>query len=195
MLATDGTSMTEREHKILLTKEEYTGLLDNYSGEQVLQVNKYFAPLDLTSKFDMVRIREKKGRFHLTVKTESESNDDIMISTERGVYITEEKEKEFLQKGIASPTFLEIFGIKEEYRRYIGDLITLRTILIVDGRKLELDQNTYNGTIDYEIEFETESEEDDIFFQDFLSRHNIPFRLSRPKFLRFIDTLSSIKTN
>ena len=132
--------MNELEKKLLLTKDEYTFLLDRFRNNSsiVKQINYYFddEKLSMNSQNITCRIRLKDGKYKGTMKKHT--------STDRS---TENKIK--VRDGIYNNAFIDM-GLKLQ-----GELITERCIILKDSScEVALDKNEYLDHIDYEMEIE-----------------------------------------
>lgn len=133
--------MVERELKILLTAEEFTGLqmtVCKYAKPKI-QTNYYFdtETLSMNRKGVTCRIRFKDGVYKATVKSH---NSDTSISTEYDLG----KSIEF------NPNIFGVLGFC-----CYGNLSTERfTIFKNDELDMVLDRNNYLGKTDYELEIE-----------------------------------------
>lgn len=135
--------MLEYETKAMLTPSEYEFLKTRryYSGKVSLQTNYYYdtEELELNRQNITCRIREKNGICTATIK-DHQSN-GCSIETSRAA------------SGPEDSSFFEGMGICLQ-----GSLVTVRTTCqLCDGVQVMIDENRYLDTVDYEIEFEYDS--------------------------------------
>ena len=138
--------MTEREKKMLVSKDEYDYLIEQLGYELpgikkpvIRQINYYFDTEDLAMNQNHItcRIRLKNGHYKGIIKRHFPDTDQ---STETEIKIYD---------GIEENTFTDM-GLQLQ-----GSLITERCILFKDSNyEVVLDKNEYLGYIDYEIEIE-----------------------------------------
>lgn len=134
--------MLEFEKKVLLTPEEYQGLLKltNSNTARIVQTNYYYDSdqLDMNRQGITCRIREKNGKWKATVKTHEARERECSV----------ENAKEVL--GPLDDSFFKGMNVNLQ-----GYLTTTRTILYAGkGLEVVLDENTYLGTQDFELEIE-----------------------------------------
>lgn len=138
--------MTEREKKMLISKDEYDYLIEQLGYELpgikkpvIRQINYYFDTEDLAMNQNHItcRIRLKNGRYKGIIKRHFPDTDR---STETEIKIYD---------GIDENTFTDM-GLQLQ-----GSLITERCIIFKDlNHEIVLDKNEYLGYTDYEIEIE-----------------------------------------
>jgi len=141
--------MIENEIKVLLTKNEYEYLLNQFGFERQYnrkvintQKNYYYDTEDfeMNRQNKTCRIRIKDGKYTATIKkhlsTGNQSvENDIQLSTD--LY-----HNAFVDMG------LQLQGV----------LVTTRSVLLKDRIcEVVLDRNEYLGTVDYELEIEYEA--------------------------------------
>jgi uncharacterized protein YjbK len=180
----------EIEFKNLLTKEEYLHLITEFSINETMigtQINHYFD----TGKFHLkelgsaLRIREKEGRFELTLKqpfvvglleTNQELTKDIALTMLQGAALPSGIVREQLEKND--------FPINK--LQYFGSLTTKRCELQYKGGLLVLDHSLYLLKEDYELEYEVEDPvEGELAFKQLLQSFQIPIRVTENKIKRF----------
>jgi uncharacterized protein YjbK len=184
----------EQEAKGLLTEQQYVLLLSHFTLERdsaKKQKNSYFDTLDwkLDSRNMMLRVREKKGEFELTLKEEAVGGDRIETNHRP---LTHEQGIELRQSGVLPESKIqermEELNILPPFM-YQGDLITHRIEIPYRGCKLALDSNLYLDQRDFEIEMEKEEANADekkalaILLQEL----NIPYVLALSKAKRFFN--------
>lgn len=138
--------MTEFEKKLMLTRDEYDYLMENFGYESPLspkpivkQVNYYFDTDDLAMHRQNItcRIRFKDGEYVGTMKSH---NADDAYSTETPIDV---------RHGLQDNSFAGM-GLKLR-----GELTTYRCIILKDAHcEVVLDKNEYLDTTDYELEIE-----------------------------------------
>lgn len=145
----------EIEFKLMLTKDIYTKIYLDYLDqhiEQYEQTNYYIMHPTLDTYRYMLRIREKKGMYELTLKEpQAEGN------LETNIVISEEEKTNILQKQFPNNSIFEkllTLGIALEELDTSSSLRTLRTDIKHPSGMLSLDKNFYSGKIDYELELE-----------------------------------------
>lgn len=139
----------EIEVKYIIGKEEYYKLLNHFNlniDDRFVQLNEYFdtEQKSLMAQKMMLRIRSKKVGHKLTLKVpegEGLMEYNIPIPYEKYLYIK--------QTG-----HITSLPIKETEFVKIGELTTHRIKTPYLEGELFLDENHYNNTIDYEIEYE-----------------------------------------
>lgn len=190
------TKELEIEFKNMLTKEEYTRLLEDFTAFHtgpVTQHNHYFDTADFHLKKlrSALRIRNKSGLFECTLKTPAPV----------GYYeITDKLTKEQARRMLELKTFeaaevsdaLQKMGISIAELKTIGTLTTHRVEFNHLDGLLVFDHSEYNGREDFELEFEvTDAEKGKKHFTDFLQQQKIPERPASKKIARFMDSASA----
>ncbi|MCM3602431.1 CYTH domain-containing protein [Robertmurraya korlensis] len=187
----------EIEFKNMLTKEEYLHLITEFSINETMidtQINHYFD----TEKFQLkemgsaLRIREKEGRFELTLKqplavglleTNQELTKDVAFSMLQGGSLPSGIVRDQLEKND--------FPINK--LQYFGSLTTKRCELQYKGGLLVLDHSLYLLKEDYELEYEVEDPvEGELTFKQLLQSFNIPIRVTENKIKRFYNQKYSL---
>ncbi|MGS2777845.1 CYTH domain-containing protein [Robertmurraya sp. GLU-23] len=187
----------EIEFKNMLTKEEYLHLITEFSINETMidtQINHYFD----TEKFQLkelgsaLRIREKEGRFELTLKqplvvglleTNQELSKDEAFTMLKGAALPSGIVREQLEKNN--------FPINK--LQYFGSLTTKRCELQYKGGLLVLDHSLYLLKEDYEIEYEVEDPiEGELTFKQLLQTFKIPIRVTENKIKRFYNQKYSL---
>ena len=126
------------------------------------------------------RIRERNGETLFTLK--EHQGDELM-----------EFEKAFTGNMENDPELMELLASFNEYPPFevLGQLDTLRADLNAGLAVISLDINFYNGTYDYEIEYEVKKPHDyHEAFTAFLNEHDIEFKQNKvSKYRRFLKTM------
>ncbi|WP_067842068.1 CYTH domain-containing protein [Amphibacillus sediminis] len=185
----------EIECKNLLTEIEYQRLLDYFeltNLEPTLQINHYFETPDfaLKQKGSALRIRAKQNHYTLTLKQPFQ---DGLLETHDS--LLENQVRLWLNnKPIFTPHVgiqLEKIGIKLNQLKYGGALETARIEVYYHESLVVLDKSRYNGTVDYELEVESdqrskaESTMDHLIERLALTRKETPNKIER--FYRTLD--------
>ncbi len=145
----------EIEYKILLTKDTYQQILNDYQNQitdSYLQVNDYFTHPLLNEKHFMLRIRSKKDKYELTLKRPYQGH-----RLETNIDISKEERENFINH---KPMHNEIITILKENNipyhelQQLYSLSTYRTDILLEEGMLSLDKNNYLDKEDYELEFE-----------------------------------------
>lgn len=160
----------EIEFKTAISKDEYDKLIELFELQDKVftQTNYYFDTQDysLIKNHIILRIREKSYNIKLTSKTPQEVG-----TLERHIVLDKNEAYEMIKNGFNA----SIIGIDEDVMN-IATLTTYRATIPYKNGKLFFDKNTYYDTIDYEIEFECDNEEQGKkLFIEFLKEHNITF--------------------
>lgn len=161
----------EKEFKILLTKEQFDILREDY--EPLLfetQVNIYYDTFDrcIEKKKGAMRIRSKNGKHIFTLKMHSSEG-------------LREYECEVENNEVSSLQKEEIQSLLSEYKIYgefhpIATLTTDRAIYESEFAELCFDISHYNNTVDYEIEYEFKKDHNGLtIFNSFLSKVNLTY--------------------
>ncbi|MCD8029166.1 MAG: CYTH domain-containing protein [Erysipelotrichaceae bacterium] len=157
----------EIEYKILLTKDTYQQILNEYQNQitdAYLQVNDYFTHPLLSKKHFMLRIRSKKDKYELTLKRPY-----LGHRLETYIDISKKERESFINH---EPMNNEIISILEENNisynelQQLYSLNTYRIDILLNEGMLSLDKNNYLDKEDYELEFEVNNP--DIGYSKFL---------------------------
>lgn len=144
----------EQEVKFLLDKESFEKIYKDFVADKnpKRQVNYYFDPSALVGdKSTTIRIREKDGKYTLTVKEKKSSAKDL--STEKSASVLEDDFNKIMADG-----FLKIEDYLENSLKgqvpFLGSLETIRDEVQYKNIALAFDKSSYFGQVDYEIEME-----------------------------------------
>lgn len=156
--------MMEFEKKVLLSRREYEFILNRKQGvpPRRVQINHYYDTDDYAfNRLGITcRIRESKGRFEATIKAHRSGAGECSVETSRPA----ENERD--------ARLFDAMGVHLQ-----GYLTTYRTQLAHwKGLDIVLDENTYLGRTDYELEIEYDSLRAD---QADLALRSIAFDLHR----------------
>lgn len=180
----------EIEAKNLLTETEFMKLLASFSIQKeqfITQSNHYFETDDLAlkNKGAALRIREKDGRFTLTLKLQQE---DGVLETHQTISREEATnmiEGQVLLEGEIKDE-LQSLQINITTLHFLGTLKTERAEIAYKDGLLVFDKSFYFDCIDYEIEYEGSSKGVvSANFGDLLATHDIPVREMQHKIARF----------
>lgn len=154
----------ELELKTLITKEQFEKLTSFYQPLNfVKQHNHYYVTDNLNSYAFRVRTIGDKNVFTLKYYLNGD---------------THEYEKEFDGNFEDDPEILDLlnqFNVKPPYRMF-GELITERAVVESEFAELCFDINSYNGLIDYELEYEVHKDHDHhAAFNEILKKADIEY--------------------
>ncbi|MBT2756366.1 CYTH domain-containing protein [Mesobacillus foraminis] len=189
----------EIEFKNLLTKEEFLQIQHffDFKPENFhVQINHYFDTADfyLKDKGCALRIREKNGRFELTLKQPAPTG---LLETSQTLSASEAKEvmeTNLLPKGPVKGAVDQLSEDVEGFL-YFGSLTTERAEKNYQGGLVVLDHSSYLNTEDYEIEFEVaEEKKGQEVFESLLQQLKIPIRKTDNKIMRFYKRKYDIGT-
>lgn len=186
------TQEIEIEFKNLLTKEEYTFLLNElpFPEQGKKQINYYFETesLDLKSRRSALRIREKDGTYYLTLKEPFKTGlletHDILTKSEASQWIS----GNMISKPNTTSRFKHL-NVDPLDLQYIGSLTTIRREYDNNGFIIVLDKSMYNGHTDYELEIEAPSyHEGEKYFLALLHKYQIKRKITPNKIERFFNS-------
>ena len=180
----------EIEFKNLLNEEEFHRLMEHFQLDTShfrTQQNHYFDTADfrLKTQQSALRIREKEGRFELTLKQPAAEG---LLETNQS--ITQET-AEALMNGKDFPEgmvydLVKSAGLPPEDFRCFGTLKTDRIEFPYKNGLLVLDRSSYLGVEDFELEYEvTDSASGQKIFLSLLKTLQIPVRKTENKVKRF----------
>lgn len=191
----------EIEFKNLLSETEYLHLLQTYhflESDLKKQTNYYFDTSNgLLRQAKMgLRIRELPNKKEFTLKVPTADEHAFLeitdSLTEYNLHLTLLEQIKAKQSDVLTYLIEHKFPI--ESLENIGELTTIRaekkiepTILLV------LDKSTYYGVTDFELEMEvSDSQKDQLFFIQFLKKHNVPKRSAKKKIARMFERKQQI---
>jgi uncharacterized protein YjbK len=182
----------EIEFKNMLTKEEFIKFQSHFnvkSSDFLKQENHYFDTYDFTLKEYgcALRIREKKGRFEMTLK---QPHPEGLLETNE--MLSDAQAHSLLNGGPIMDgvvkTQILTMNVNIDEIRYFGSLVTDRAELSYLDGLLVLDFSSYLNVQDYEVEYEVSNRDSgESIFLDLLSELNVPIRKSKNKVKRFYD--------
>lgn len=171
----------EIEAKSLVNEKDYLKFIKHFKineKDYYLQTNYYIDD----SKFSLInygislRIRKKKTSYEMTLKTPLSEG---LLEKNQLLDLKEfndfKKDKVFPEGDIKR--FLTMLGFDLNSLYIITDLTTKRADINYENGLLSLDENTYNGKKDFEIEFEYNSKSGAIkVMTDLFKKLNVTFK-------------------
>ena len=184
----------EIEAKALVSQEEYRALCKAFPNcERYRQTNYYIDSEDrvLLKEGIALRIREKDGVYELTLKTPLsqgllEKTNNITMNQFAMLRDFEEFPDADLKR------FLIMLDIDVSSLKILCSMTTERIDVPYKGGLLSLDRNSYNGVIDFEIEFEYNNmAEAEATLLELLKENNVKAPLSSAS--KFHRAMASLK--
>ena len=151
-------SNIEIEAKVLLSKSDYEKVYKSLNmdyANSYTQVNYYIESKDHVLKANdiVLRIREKKGEYILTLKTPLSEG---LLEKNQNLRAKDALEMISLNKFPEGEikSFLEVLDIDTDKLIVLARLTTLRTEIenTSEEETISLDSNTYGNKVDYELE-------------------------------------------
>ena len=150
----------EIEAKVLLSKKDYERLLANipFNPQVKVQENYFLDSEDRElKKYGMlVRLRRREGRNKLTMK--APLSEGLL---DKSQMLTDEETNALLENNIFPRgdilDFLEILHIDSSRFQVLAELTTERYEGIYEGFEINISKNIYSGTVDYELECDSDS--------------------------------------
>ena len=150
----------EIEAKVLLSKKDYERLLANipFNPQVTVQENYFLDSEDRElKKYGMlVRLRRREGRNKLTMK--APLSEGLL---DKSQMLTDEETNALLENNIFPRgdilDFLEILHIDSARFQVLAELTTERYEGIYEGFEINISKNIYSGTVDYELECDSDS--------------------------------------
>ena len=150
----------EIEAKVLLSKKDYERLLANipFNPQVKIQENYFLDSEDRElKKYGMlVRLRRREGRNKLTMK--APLSEGLL---DKSQMLTDEETTALLENNIFPRgdilDFLEILHIDSARFQVLAELTTERYEGIYEGFEINISKNIYSGTVDYELECDSDS--------------------------------------
>ena len=150
----------EIEAKVLLSKKDYERLLANipFNPQVKVQENYFLDSEDRElKKYGMlVRLRRREGRNKLTMK--APLSEGLL---DKSQMLTDEETNARLENNIFPRgdilDFLEILHIDSARFQVLAELTTERYEGIYEGFEINISKNIYSGTVDYELECDSDS--------------------------------------
>lgn len=151
----------EIEVKYMLSQDAFKVLRHSLFSTitPIKQANHYFdtTSMEIANQHHaMLRIREKGDHCILTLKKAASTGEGLMEYHQEHFQWNHEAGTLHLFPGAVS-TELMMMGVDTNSLHHLTSLITYRHELAMDGGLLCLDENHYNGIIDYELECEHQS--------------------------------------
>ncbi len=175
----------EHESKTLITKEEFTNLITKYElANPIEQHNIYLETNDqyYRKQNGALRIRAYNNeKFELTLKLkDGRTNQEYNFALNQHDFQT-------IAADLTLPDNINVpIELKQPNVQYTT--ITKRYKLEFKNHIIEIDETSFESTIDYEIEVEAASiKQADLILTQFLKQNNIQFRASKPKIARYFD--------
>ncbi len=177
----------EIEYKSLLTKEEFELLLKHFHSHTIMdQTNYYFdtKDFDLLKQKANVRIRKINDSFEFTLK--QSLNEGVL---EHSLSVGSSDVSELSHPEIVK--LLDQLNVNTPLIS-IGSIRTIRYLIKDEYKEICLDHSFINNYQDYEIEYELIKEHSTSYvdFMKILNNHSIQFKKAKPKFVRFIETIT-----
>ena len=150
----------EIEAKVLLSKKDYERLLANipFNPQVKVQENYFLDSEDRElKKYGMlVRLRRREGRNKLTMK--APLSEGLL---DKSQMLTDEETNALLENNIFPRgdilDFLESLHIDSSRFQVLAELTTERYEGIYEGFEINISKNIYSGTVDYELECDSDS--------------------------------------
>ena len=187
----------EKEFKNLLTKEQYTSLVEDYKDvftKDATQTNSYYDYKGLLQEHKMalrIRIVEGKETGEITLKIPQSSLEVLEFTEVLPVDILNQynNNKQFTLPSSIQKA-LEKEGISLQSVMQTALLTTHRLEgALSENEWLVLDESHYNGNIDFEMEMEVRSLElGEPVFLGILAKYNIERRQAESKIKRALST-------
>lgn len=168
----------EIEFKTRISKATYEKLLHEFELEENVfkQTNFYFDTddLQLNKKSMVLRIRQRKDTFKLTLKSQSETG-----AFEYHVFLDEKQAEKMKKEGFRTKDFFEQIDYQVNFQ---ASLDNYRASTPYMGGTLFLDYCEYCGIKDYELEYEADHFETGLdSFNKMLERFDITFKQTKRK--------------
>lgn len=147
--------MTEKEIKVLLTREQYEKVKGIFRwGEQIFQVNHYYVNSDTEDEKRLsIRVREENSRFWLQIKRPKTEENALHISEEY------QRELDSVPDRLDSETLTELTGFYVPDSRLLGTIYTERAVCkSYPGLEICLDRIRYGEVTEFELELEYRDE-------------------------------------
>ena len=187
----------EKEFKNLLTKEQYTSLVEDYKDvftKDVTQTNSYYDYKGLLQEHKIalrIRIVEGKETGEITLKIPQSSLEVLEFTEVLPVDLLNQfnNDKQFtLPRSIQKA--LETEGVSLQTVMQTALLTTHRLEgALSENEWLVLDESHYNGKVDFEMEMEVRSLElGEPVFLGILAKHHIERRQAESKIKRALST-------
>ena len=168
----------EYERKFTLTFQQFNTYMEFFAQRAtpdiINQINYYYddSSFIVHSRGETLRVRQTGEKLVMEHKYDKSRSGDMSISKEAATPISQ------------LPVSIKIDGLKTNL---IGTLMTNRCDFEINDIKLSLDRSFYLGTVDYELEIETQG---DIVLPDFMQELVNGNAVSpMGKFCRFVSRL------
>lgn len=172
----------EIEYKQLLTQKEFDTLVEFFNiidTDFICQTNYYLdtASHMLLNNMKALRIRQVNDQYTLTLK--ERLTDDVINEYHEMVDKSQLDDLSF-----ESSEIFDRINVNYQDIQIVGKLCCHRAILHCDNYVLFFDRNEYDDYIDYEIEMEVSSVDDEHYFDAILEKFNIEKTKTLPKIAR-----------
>ncbi len=181
----------EQELKLLLDERQYNNIVKDATSSAE-HTNHYFYCDDFPEGL-VVRIRHGQD-YVLTVKVHVSHTSDVTVCQEHDASLTESYAFSLIDNGISPEQLYAMVGIVvPAHLRYLGNMTTMRSIVDIEGHRVEVDKSSYLGVVDYELEYEnSDLARMQSLRSVLLHRYALSLQPSQSKFSRFCDTLAKI---
>lgn len=146
--------MIENEFKLMLTKQQYDKILSLYEWDKVIdQTNIYYDTKELTLSSMRItcRVRKSGGGFRLQMKLPAGA-DFSRVEVEQVLECAPDTlPGDMLTRLSGTEGLPDVF--------MLGELSTTRRVRFFDGAEIDLDESSYFGRTDYEVEVEFTDEQ------------------------------------
>lgn len=173
----------EIEYKVLITKVQFEQLLNFFPNHQTLEhVNHYYAYSDPTVRL-VSRIRTQSDHAVLTFKMDQEEG-----LLEYNFEVDSPNIAIFQRADVLN--FLHQNHLMGNFQS-IGQLKTIRHLILEDHQEICIDENHYNGITDYELEVESTKDAKKAYqrFHELCAIHHIEETKTVSKYGRFLKQI------
>lgn len=168
----------EIEFKTKIDQSKYETLIEAFSleGNVFKQTNYYFDTdqLELNQQSMVLRIRQKRDSYKLTLKSQSEHG-----AYEYHILLDQDQANDMIKNGFNTKDFFEQIDF---FVKFQTSLDNFRASTPYESGTLFLDYNEYCGLTDYEIEYEADHFETGLqTWNKILSKFQITFQQTKRK--------------
>jgi len=186
-------SATQAEFKTLLSKEEYTRLMDKFKGNRIdYQTNHYFdtTRFSLKASDTSLRVRERE-KLELTLKRKKGySIQEFTLPIDDNIF-EEIKKTGYLPDGNLKNEVTSLIGTQKIVN--FMSLSTKRLFFVYGNGIMFIDESKYLGITDYELQYEAKNQHDGKReFIQLLSDLNIKYKRTEKKIKRAYNALKTI---
>lgn len=181
----------EIEFKILITKEIYEQIHNDYPNNHSYKQTNYYLMHPILSKLKYsLRIREKNNQYELTLK-----QPQSLGKLETNLIINKQTATKILNNDLVTN---DVFDILKQHNLDTTmfdtsqSLTTIRTEITTKDGLICLDYNHYNNIDDYELEYEvTNYQQGKQAFLDFIKPYGLNYKIDcDSKISRLIQSLN-----